>query len=177
MNRREFTTAAAAFTLVPMPANASVEVLALKRNGWMPNNDRLPVLLYRGVLDPKASDPASACEQLFTRNGWPPQWRNGVYRFHHYHSNAHEALAFAGGAASLRLGGPDGTDVTVSAGDAVLLPAGTGHFQNEADKLFLVVGAYPPGQQNFDTCRTPANAAVQARIARLAPPATDPVTG
>jgi uncharacterized protein YjlB len=153
------------------------EILRLQTPGW--SNPHLPVLLYRAVLPGRgtADDLASAFEALFEKNGWPPQWRNGVYRFHHYHSNAHEALAFAGGAASLRLGGPDGTDVTVSAGDAVLLPAGTGHFQNEADKLFLVVGAYPPGQQNFDTCRTPANAAVQARIARLAPPATDPVTG
>jgi hypothetical protein len=60
------------------------EVLWLARNGWMPNNERLPVLLYRRALDVSQHDPAARCEELFQRNGWPPQWRNGVYTFHHY---------------------------------------------------------------------------------------------
>jgi len=66
------------------------EVLRLSRNGWMPNNERLSVLLYRGVQDLRGADPAARFEELFTRNGWPPQWRDGVYDFHHYHSTAHE---------------------------------------------------------------------------------------
>ena len=49
------------------------EVLQLSRNGWMPNNEHLPVLLYRGVQDPRGADPAGRFEELFTRNGWPPQ--------------------------------------------------------------------------------------------------------
>ncbi|HVT97668.1 MAG TPA: hypothetical protein VHE33_09185, partial [Acidobacteriaceae bacterium] len=55
------------------------QMLRLSRNGWMPNNDHLPVLLYRGVLQNRGEDPAGACEAIFTRNGWAPQWRNGVY--------------------------------------------------------------------------------------------------
>ena len=38
------------------------QVLQLGRNGWMPNNPRLPVLLYRGVVDVTGIGPASAFE-------------------------------------------------------------------------------------------------------------------
>jgi hypothetical protein len=72
------------------------EILKFSRNGWMPNNPYLPVLIYRAVASP-TDDMASQVETQFRRNGWPPQWRNGLYDFHHYHSTAHEVLGFAGG--------------------------------------------------------------------------------
>ncbi|WP_295468479.1 cupin domain-containing protein [uncultured Pseudomonas sp.] len=153
------------------------ERLYFADDGIIPNS-RLPVLLYRQV-PLSGDDQATALERLFAAHDWPPQWRYGVYSYHHYHPNAHEVLGVARGEATLRLGGEQGQDVSVAAGDVLVLPAGTGHRSLESSADFLVVGAYPPGQEDFITQR--ADPAAHARslelIVQVPLPATDPVTG
>lgn len=150
----------------------------MKANGWMPNNATLPLLVWRGVFrDSRAGDGmATAMEREFARNGWPAQWRDGVYSFHHYHSTAHEVLGIAGGEAELVLGGEGGHALTVRAGDVLLLPTGTGHCRISASGDFLVVGAYPVGE-TWDICRDAPTAEMRERMARVRYPEAGPVGG
>jgi uncharacterized protein YjlB len=155
--------------------DAAVTALWFAADGWVPNNRRLPALLYRQAV-PAAADRASACETLFGENGWPPQWRNGIYPFHHFHSTAHEVLGITRGNGLVLLGGPNGTPVELAAGDCALLPAGTGHCRLDASPDFLVVGAYPLGQA-WDLRRDALSAAELSAMARVPFPRSDPVTG
>ncbi len=153
------------------------DTLRFKDDGRIPNS-RLPVLIYRAA-EPVGDDLAPISEALFDANQWPPQWRGGVYDFHHYHSLSHEALGVASGRARLMLGGEAGREVDVARGDVVVLPAGTGHCRLQASDDFELVAAYPPDQQEWDLCRADDSGhdAAVARIARVTMPRCDPMTG
>jgi uncharacterized protein YjlB len=157
-------------------ADARCESFMLAPNGWVPNNTRLPVLLWHGAIDRREQDIAGRFETLFTQNGWPPQWRDGVFDYHHFHSTAHEVLGVASGDAELIIGGPKGRVIAVRAGDALLLPAGTGHCLLTAGRRFQVVGAYPPGQQ-WDIRREALSDAERRSMEALPFPTSDPIGG
>ena len=181
VDRRHFAAllAAAGISSRSLLATSRVhdpEIIQLSRNAWVPNNDRLPVLLYHGAFDLTGPDPAAKFEQAFVHHGWPPQWRNGIYDFHHYHSTAHEVLGIAAGNARVVLGGPGGHELTLNPGDVVVLPAGTGHCRLQASPDFLVVGAYPP-KQSWDICRSAPSQAERDRMRTLPFPASDPLSG
>ncbi len=143
-------------------------------DGVFPNS-HLPLLVYEGRV---AEPSAEAMEALFAENGWPPAWRAGVYAYHHYHSTAHEALGIASGTATLMLGGPQGQEFEVVAGDVIVIPAGVAHQKLLASADFLVVGAYPPGQ-DFDIRRgDPGDRPeADANIAKVPMPQSDPAGG
>ncbi len=155
---------------------ASVTLEHFADDGRIPNNV-LPVVIYRKAIGEEAVS-AEALEALFDGNGWPSAWRWSVYDFHHYHSNTHECLGVAQGHARLQLGGEQGREFVVSAGDVIVLPAGVGHKKLSSSADFLVVGAYPPGFSS-DLLRGETNErpAADKRIAQVPLPQTDPVGG
>lgn len=155
----------------------SPDILRFEPGAGRLAHPRLPAVVHRGVLAGAGREgTASAFERLFAANGWPPRWRDGIFDYHHYHSTAHEALGVAGGEARVQLGGPDGETVEVRTGDVLVLPAGTGHRRVRASRDFLVVGAYPRGQ-DYDLRTRPPTPAVLARIEAVPLPAADPVCG
>lgn len=152
------------------------EMLFLPPREDVPNNPRLPVLLHRAAVPPDAPE---AAEALFRAHGWRPAWRDGIHPWHHYHSNAHEALAVVSGHVRLQLGGEAGVQVELAAGDVVVLPAGTGHRNLGAAEGLLVVGAYPDGSAPPDQLHGAPGERQRAlhAVAATPDPASDPVTG
>jgi uncharacterized protein YjlB len=157
---------------------ARVVAHRLAPGGGIPNHPHWPLLVYPGAVAIAGADPAAAFEALFGRNRWPAAWRNGVFPFHHFHSNAHEALGVYSGEVTVQFGGDGGVVVTARPGDVIVLPAGTGHKKLSSRGALGIVGAYPAGQHP-DTC-TPqlANARRSAEaVARVPLPECDPVCG
>jgi uncharacterized protein YjlB len=151
--------------------------------GAIPNNPRLPALVYKRVAygEARPADPEALAiwfEKTWPAHGWRAAWRWGVYDFAHYHSTAHEVLGVYRGQASLRLGDSAGATLVVEAGDLIVLPAGTGHENLGSSADFHVVGGYPEGQSaDLLRGRKGERPAADERIARVSPPKGDPLSG
>eukprot|EP00449_Zooxanthella_nutricula_P018257 CAMPEP_0198541840 /NCGR_PEP_ID=MMETSP1462-20131121/55285_1 /TAXON_ID=1333877 /ORGANISM="Brandtodinium nutriculum, Strain RCC3387" /LENGTH=114 /DNA_ID=CAMNT_0044272027 /DNA_START=47 /DNA_END=388 /DNA_ORIENTATION=+ len=77
----------------------------LDDDGTFPNNSDYPVLFCRAVWHSRSRQEGEAA---MIANGWTRPWAWGVFPFHHYHSNAWEALLCVAGDAEVQLGGPAG---------------------------------------------------------------------
>lgn len=144
-------------------------------DGEVPNNPVLPVVVVKGAILPgQGPRPAMA---LLASNRWGGNWASTIFDYQHYHPNAHEALIVCGGRAEVQLGGPSGDIFEVSDGDAIVLPAGTGHCRLSGDRDFMVCGGYPPGQENYEivSAGSQSIAEAHARIAMVSMPATCPI--
>jgi uncharacterized protein YjlB len=163
-----------------MAGDPQIETARFMDDGRVPNS-RLPVILYRGAIGTGGQNNADALKQRFAENRWTNSWLSGIYPFHHYHSTSHEVLGIARGRVRLRLGGESGRDFDLSAGDVVVLPAGTGHKRLSERGHLLVVGAYPDGRDwdliKADESDASVHAAATKRIANVALPELDPVIG
>lgn len=162
------------------PLNACPEVVAhqLEGDGKIPNNPILPLFVYLGVASGDSEAIASLFETTVDTNHWRASWRWGVYNYHHFHSNAHEALGCYRGSATILFGGENGVVVNVKAGDFVVIPAGVGHKLLNSSGSFSVVGSYPVGQSHDMRYgdEKEYDAAVK-RVAETALPESDPLYG
>ncbi len=162
-----------------MPPARTPETAMFTDDGSVPNNPRLPMLIYRGAVDLSGTpDPEHVIEQRFGDNGWGDMWRNGIYPYVHYHSSIHEGLAVARGRARVRFGGSQGREIGLVQGDVAVLPAGTGHQCLWASLDLVVIGAYP-GSGRYDLYR--GSKAERERAIESIPlvplPETDPLFG
>ena len=156
-----------------------IEALTFADDGDVPNHPSWPMIVYsQAIALETLKESGHAFDELFERHGWLVGFRNGIYPFTHYHSNAHEVLGIASGEATVQFGGDSGKTLTTRAGDALLLPAGTGHKLISSGPDLLVIGAYPPGS-NRDLMRSGEvdKAGIRARIVGVAKPNSDPISG
>lgn len=156
---------------------SDVTSILLADDGLVPNNDLLPVRVYRAAF-PAMTDTARVIAHL-AKNGWVGAWINGIYPFHHYHARAHEVLVIASGHAQVQFGGAAGPVLELTTGDGVLIPAGVGHCRRSASGDLVVVGAYPRGQEDCDLKRATVQdrAIALAEIGHVSMPAHDPLLG
>lgn len=156
----------------------NVQTRVFADDGTFPNNDLPVVLLRQAFRSDAGSGAAHTVEQVFRTHDWGGTWRNGIFSYHHYHSTAHEVLGVARGAARVQLGGPQGEAFDVEQGEVLVLPAGVAHKNLGAGSDFLVVGAYPDGQ-NWDLKRGRPGERPEAdrNIERVSLPRRDPVYG
>jgi uncharacterized protein YjlB len=152
----------------------AVETYTFDDDGGIPNSP-LPVLIYHAV---DAAHDAAVSEELFDANTWVPDWRDGIFSFHHFHSTSHEVLGIVRGKAAVMLGGPSGRRFDIGEGDVLVLPAGTGHCNQGSSPDLLVIGAYPDGMP-WDIRRgDPAeHDEAVANIRAIPVPRADPVNG
>lgn len=116
----------------------TVRTYALPPTPLIPNSPHV-LIHYPGLLTPLISDPSfnpTTIYDLFSSNGWQPQWlaRYGPSQRAHYHSTAHECMAvISGGQARILFGVADadepraGVLLDAAPGDVFILPAGVAH--------------------------------------------------
>lgn len=146
-------------------------------NGIFPNS-HLPVLIYKNILDFPLFFDAVYIANLFEKNEWTNHWKGGIYTYHHYHSNAHEAIGIYKGQTELLLGGEDGIKITLEKGDVLIIPAGVAHKNLGNEHVVACVGAYAGGA-SYDLClgKPGERPLADATLLTLSLPDRDPVLG
>ena len=159
--------------------NDNPEILSFVFNDdeVFPNNE-LPLIVIKQAIIKDKKKLATELLELFEFNDWKNCWINGIYDYHHYHSNTHEVLGITEGKAKVLFGGPKGEEIKLQAGDVVVVPAGVAHKLITASKDFKCAGGYPEGADyDMNYGKEGERPAADERILGLEIPQTDPLFG
>jgi uncharacterized protein YjlB len=149
----------------------------LKDDGRFPNS-HLPVLLYKRAIKLPFFFRYSHVKKIFQMHHWTNNWRNGIYTYHHYHSNTHEVMAVIKGRTMQQLGGEHGMMIKIEKGDVILIPAGVAHRNMKKEKDVVCVGGYPQGKDyNINYGKKAERPEADQLISKVRMPGFDPVTG
>src|SRR5215212_7073678 len=156
---------------------AQPEVYFVKDDGIFPNNN-LPILYYPGILKLPRLFPALTVKNLFKKNNWSNNWKQGIYTYHHYHSITHEVLGICKGETLLQLGGEKGITLLAQKGDVLVIPAGVAHMNLGKENDVTCVGGYPDGKDyDIRFGKKSERPRADRNIASVPIPTTDPVFG
>ncbi len=149
----------------------------ISRNELFPNNDDFPLLIYKQAFDVAAAIPEQLQNHL-KDNQWLNSWVDGIYDYHHYHSNTHETLVIISGHCTVQMGGDAGSSYEVHAGDVIIIPAGVAHKRLSGSADFKCIGAYPEGiEPNMNYGKKEEHPEVDKSIHSIGLPAYDPIFG
>lgn len=158
--------------------SAQVSHHVMPANKIFPNNNHLPVLVYKEVFSLPEAEATSYIEELFNKNNWKNSWRDAIFTYDHYHSNSHEVLGVSNGNCMLQLGGDDGSITTLCKGDVIIIPAGVAHKNVGCSEDFECIGAYPQGNDyDIKTGKPEERPEADENIKNVPLPNTDPVFG
>lgn len=150
----------------------------ITENGNFPNNAFYPLMIYKGAFLIHPDDKADVIKTVFAQNGYTNAWIDGIFDYHHYHSNTHEVLGVFSGTANIQFGGEHGVCVELDKGDVVVIPAGVAHKNLKSSDDFTVVGAYPKGiNYNIKYGEADERPMADEDISRVEKPESDPVYG
>lgn len=158
-------------------SNASYSKKIIPGDKHWPNNNNIPVIMYKGAVE-ISDNSADDIKQLLEGNGWTDAWEGSLYTSHHYHSSAHEVLVVIKGNCMLELGGMDGNIQDLAKGDAIVIPAGVVHKNVGCSDDFKVIGAYPEGQHcNIKGEKEQNREEIEDTIKNVSLPGNDPLFG
>ncbi|CZR67983.1 uncharacterized protein PAC_17882 [Phialocephala subalpina] len=161
--------------MATMTTTISPETYYLKPTPYVPNSD-FPVLVYRNVL-PKPHEEDSTAD--FLEGTW------GTIKIRHFHPNSHECYGIFRGESLLLIGEGQsdifgGEKISVSAGDVIVLPAGTAHSLISSSDDYCYVGVYPKGCPRWwnELGKKPMEGkAIRGEVEAVGIPDFDPVMG
>lgn len=113
----------------------------IDKNGYFPNNQRYPFIIYRQALS-FTNKATKLVQELLQNNSWVNLWVNGIYNYDYYHSNNHKVLIIFAGSCTILIGGSKEIKYDIAKGDVIIFPAGVSHKSLTSSANFQCIGSY-----------------------------------